>query len=98
MIRVRSKPYELYVLDAGVDNYGQTNTSKSKTADIYAYIQPYSQALVNNPKYNEVKLVGVTSNKILNLNQFLLIDNKYYQIVEIADSPRYMKFLLRECS
>ena len=79
---------------AGRDDYGFTRKEILSERPVQMVVKIYSQVDVNNPKYVDIELVGITKNKSISTENEIRIENDLYVVKYIIPSSRYNQVLM----
>lgn len=80
-----------------LDDYGISRTDTPTTRDIEMYVKVYSQTNVENPKYVDIELIGLTEDNDLSTDNQLVVGGHTYNIKFITPSRRLNQvFMVRE--
>ena len=80
-----------------VDEYGQPRKGTSSSTTIEMFVKEYSQQNVDNPKYVDVELLGLTKAEV-GLKNMIEIDSVKYDVLHVTPSKRYNEVFLRKTS
>jgi len=97
MINNEMKSVSLLTFDNSVDDYGQPRKGTSTSSTIEMCVKEYSQQNVDNPKYVDVELLGLTKAEV-GLENMIQIDTVKYDVLHVTKSKRYNEVFLRKTS
>lgn len=79
-----------------VDEYGQKRRRGSEERASEMFIKTYSQTNVNDPRYTNVTMIGLTKDKAITVNNQIKYNNLVYDVLYVIPSARYYQVLMRE--
>lgn len=94
MINNEMKKVKVLSYVESVDIFGQLRKTTPTERTIEMYVKIFSQTNVNDPRYNNVEMIGLTKSEVYDGEQ-IEIDGKVYDILRITPSKRFCEVLLR---
>lgn len=97
MINNEMRTVSLLSYASTIDAYGQVRKGTSTSTNIEMMVKTYSQSNVDNPKYVDVELVGLTKANVSVENR-IVIDTIKYDVLFVTKAKRYNEVMLRKTS
>lgn len=96
MIQRELKPYTVLSYAAGLDDYGQPRQGEPTERTVEMVIKLYSNAIENNPLFNDVELIGITKDQTITDSNRIVVGAKTYDVVYVIPSGKYLQVFLRQ--
>ena len=77
-----------------LDNYGQKQISPAKDF-IDMVIKPYSNANVEDPRFEDVEIIGLTKAEVSINNRIMLSSGETYEVLHVQPGERYNQVFMR---
>lgn len=89
--------YSDTVASPAVDAYGQIKKGSYTTSSIEMYVKVYSQANVQDPRYVDCEVIGLTKADVTTKNS-ILIDSIKYEVLYVVPTRRMNEVFLRKAA
>ena len=88
------EPVKIRSYKTGVDEYGAIRQLGHTDRTVEMVVKIYHQANVQDPRYIDVTLTGITKDKDITDANTVIYKDKEYNIKYIIPSPKYLTLLL----
>lgn len=96
MITREMRPVYVVSFDNTVDKYGQKRKGQQSLRETKMVVKIYSQTNVEDIRYNDVELIGLTYDKEITDENQIQIDGVNYQILYVIPSSRLYQVLMKK--
>lgn len=79
-----------------LDKYGQKRQGETTERDSEMVVKIYTQTNVEDPKYVDIDVIGITKDKNISDDNQIKIGDDYYNIKFIIPSGRYNQILMNK--
>ena len=76
-----------------VDQYGQRHTESTSSPGTM-FIRKHKQGLYDDPRFNNVELIGLTKRTDINDNDHIIYKDKEYKVIYSIMSKRYNSYFM----
>lgn len=80
----------------GTDAYGQRRQSGSTVKQIDMVVKPYSNTIVSDIRFNDVELIGLTTDQSISDKNQILIGSDTYNVLYVIPSHRCYQVLMKK--
>ena len=88
------EPIVVKTYTSGVDEYGAIRQKGSTTRTVEMVVKINNQSNVQDPRYIDCTLVGITKDKSITDANTVMYQGKEYNIKYIIPSPKYLTLLM----
>ena len=78
-----------------LDSYGQRQTAPDTTS-IDMAIKPYAHANVDDPRFDNVEIIGLTKSEVSTMNRIQLGSGDLYEVLHVQPGERFNQVFMRK--
>lgn len=94
MLNREYKTVQIISYSSVVDSYGQQHTQQSSTRNVEMVCKIYSQSNVQDPRYINIEMIGITKDKSITTSNSVVIDGEKFCVKYIIPSGKYNQVLM----
>lgn len=95
MINREMQAVTILSFSSELDDYGQRRMGTPTETSADMVIKPYTNVNVEDPRFEEVEIIGLTKSEVSTQNRIRLASGSVYDVLHVQPGERYTQVFMR---